>query len=152
MQGHRCLHDRFGEKKWSTFQKARWRSAPKSSRPTFFNVSYLAPKTFYSPQRSEKCTVLFLSFLRLKMKNLSPIRQSCDTIRLKPSIRGIAFLTHKSNFEQANLGDLGFCSPYSPLCFGYGVYSEMIMNLRMIKTMPIILFNNMRRPYSHRNC
>jgi len=88
---------------------------------------------------SEKCTVLFLSFLRLKMKNLSPIRQSCDTIRLKPSIRGIAFLTHKSNFEQANLGDLGFCSPYSPLCFGYGVYSEMIMNLRMIKTMPIIL-------------
>jgi len=29
------------------------------------------------------------------------------------------------------------------LCFDYGVYSEMIINLRTIKAMHLILFNNM---------
>jgi len=32
-----------------------------------------------------------------------------------------------------------FCSLYCPLCFDYGVYNEMIINLRMMKTVHSIL-------------
>jgi len=35
----------------------------------------------------------------------------------------------------------------SPLCFDYSVHNEMILNLRMIKTMQLILFNHMSLPY-----
>jgi len=52
------------------------------------------------------------------------------------------FFTHETNFEEASSRGLGFYSLYCPLCFDYGVYSEMIMNLRMIKNSEINIFNN----------
>jgi len=62
------------------------------------------------------------------------------------------FFTHKSIFEQASLRGLGFCSQYRPVCFDYVVYSEMIINVRMTKTMLLISSNNMSLSYSHPFC
>jgi len=53
------------------------------------------------------------------------------------------------NNEQASLRGIGFCSLHRLLCFAYGVYSEMRINLQMIKTIHLIFFNSMSLPYSH---
>jgi len=44
------------------------------------------------------------------------------------------FFAHKSHFEQVCLKGLDFCSLYCPLCFDYGVYSKVMINLRLTKT------------------
>jgi len=80
----------------------------------------------------------------------------CDTIRIATKNEDKQTRHHR-NIKRSllinatlnkQIRDIGFGSLYCPLCFDYGIYSEMIMNLRMIDAMHLI-FNNMSLPYSY---
>jgi len=66
--------------------------------------------------------------------------QPCDTIRIaiknetKQTRGGTIATGNVLHSPNSSSRDLGFCSLYSLLCFDYGVYDEVMMNLRMNTT------------------
>jgi len=62
--------------------------------------------------------------------------------------RNKAFFIHKPSLNKQVLRGLSFCPP----CFDCGVYGKLIMNLRMIKTINLIIFYNISLPYLRLPC
>jgi len=93
-------------------------------------------------------TIELLLFSRKLL--FSCVTQFTSPPEMKPSKQTLslheAFFTHKSNFGQASSRGVGCFSLYCPLSFDYGAYRNVRINLRMIITMHLILFNNMSLP------
>jgi len=93
-------------------------------------------------------TIELLLFSRKLL--FSCVTQCTLPLKMKPSKQTLslheAFFTHKSNFEQASSRGVGCFSLYCPLCFDCGAYRDVRINLRMIRTMHLIFFNNMSLP------
>jgi len=83
----------------------------------------------------------------------SAVTQFVLPLKMKPSRQG-NIKTQSVLYSQIKLWTNKFrrsqiFSLYSSLCFIHRIYIEMIMKLRMIKTMHLIIFNNISLPQSH---
>jgi len=141
--GHRTLHGTFGEKKVKYDSERTLAHCSKNNMIWTYRTYSAESVTFNNFERWFFWKIIFIFFTTIESKEsnrhawYSPVTKFTLPQKMKPNrqytIETWSVFTHKSNFEQGSLRGLGFCSLYFLLCFDYGVCSEMIMNLRMIK-------------------